>query len=137
MTETLSRFEQIGRQRLYPQLLLNDSPGIRRLRRLPFDLQKKHSSEPVTLLLSDGESLEVDVRNLTPSQAAQVFSSNRLRTIAEQRAWLEDQKTSELAVPATGNLPYRIVGKTVVFMETCRCSAGDLAKLLAQITDSK
>ena len=131
--ETIYRFEQIGRQQLYPNLLLNDSPGVRRLRRLPFDLQKKYATAPVTLLISGGETLEMDVRNLTPGQAAQVFSGDRLRTVAEQRAFLEDKKTTEAVVPASGNLPYRIVGKTVVVMQSCRFTTGDLARLLAQM----
>ena len=135
--ETIYRFEQIGRQQLYPNLLLNDSPGVRRLRRLPYELQKKHATAPVTLLLSGGETLEMDVRNLTPGQAAQVFAGDRLRTIAEQRAWVEDKKSSEDAVPASGNLPYRIVGKTVVVMQSCKFTTGDLARLLAQIESER
>jgi hypothetical protein len=133
--ETIYRFEQIGRQQLYPNLLLNDSPGVRRLRRLPYNLQKKYANEPVTLLISGGETLETDVRNLTPNQAAQVFSGNRLRTISEQRAYIEDKKSSEEAVPASGNLPYRIVGKTVVVMQSCKFTPGDLARLLFQVAN--
>ena len=131
--EVIYRFEQIGRQQLYPSLLLNDSPGIRRLRHLPYELQKKYSTDPVTVLVSDGETLEMDVRNLTPAQAGQVFSGDRLRSVAEQRSWLEDKKSSEAAVPANGNPPYRIVGKTVVVMQACKFKASDLARLIVEL----
>lgn len=131
--ETIYRFEQIGRKQLYPKLLLNDSPGVRRLRRLPYALQERYAICPVTLLISGGETLEIDVRNLTPAQAAQVFAGDRLRTVAEQRAFIEDKRAEDAAVTSVGDQPYRIVGKTVVVMQSCKFTTKDLARILAQI----
>ena len=132
-TETLYRFEQIGRKQLCPALLLNDSPGVRRLRKLPFELQSKYATDPIPLLTESGETLSVDVRNLTPEQALQVFSSDHIRSPGEQRAFIEDRKATSKAIPATGGLPYRIVGKTLVVMQSCKFSVRDLAKLLSEI----
>ena len=131
--EILYRFEQIGRKQLNPRLLLNDSPGVRRLRRLPIEVQEKHAVEPVAVLISEGQTLQIDVRNLTPRQAAQVFNCDRLRSLAEQRAWIEDKKTEESTVPAQGNLPYRIVGKTLIVMQGCKFTVRDLARIMAEM----
>lgn len=130
--EALYRLEQVGRGQLYPSLLLNDSPGVRRLRRLPYSLQKKHATEPLTVIVSGGDKLEIDVRNLTPGQAAQVFARDSIRTQAEQRAFLEDRAVME-QVASTGGLPYRIVGKTLVVMAGCKFTTSDLAGIIAKI----
>lgn len=129
----LYRFEQIGRKQVYPRLLLNDSPGARRLIKMPYALQVKYSDEPMALLTKSGDSLKVEVRNLTPDQANQAFASDHIRTLAEQRAWLEDKESFSAAVPASGNPPYRIVGKTVVVMQGCKFSVGDLARILVEL----
>jgi len=130
--EALYRLEQVGRGQLHPTLLLNDTPGVRRLRRLPYSLQKKHATEPLTVIISGGETLEIDVRNLTPGQAAQVFTRDSIRTPAEQRAFIEDRAVMCQAV-STGGLPYRIVGKTLVVLTGCKFTTSDLAGIIARI----
>ena len=130
--EALYRLEQVGRGQLHPTLLLNDTPGVRRLRRLPYSLQKKHATEPLTVIISGGETLEIDVRNLTPGQAAQVFTRDSIRTPAEQRAFIEDRAVM-CQVVSTGGLPYRIVGKTLVVLTGCKFTTSDLAGIIARI----
>src|SRR5512133_1827607 len=56
--EMVYRVEAIGRKKLHPRLLLNDTPGTRRLRNLPYSLQEKHATEPVRVLLPDGDTLQ-------------------------------------------------------------------------------
>lgn len=134
--ETVIRFELIGRRKLHPKTLLNESPGIRRLRRLPFQLQEKYVTCPVSLVVkSNGkyDILNVDVRNLTPDQAAQVFDSSGVRSEGAQRAWLEDKAASKLVVESQPDSPYRIVGKKLVVMSACQFTVRDLAQLMARI----
>jgi hypothetical protein len=93
--ETIYAFDKVGRMQLHPQLLLSDCPGHVQLRRLSYDAQQKYLGEPVPLLVrteSGWESLNVDVRNLTTLQAAQVFEGSKgVRSDAAQRAWLESR----------------------------------------------
>lgn len=134
--EIVLRLDQIGRNRLYPHLLLNDSPGVRKLYRLPRDLQEKFWSEPVELLISDGdktETLKVDVRNLSPAQARQVFNGATVRSVAAQRAWLEDEKARNFTAAVEVDDSYRVVGRRVVFRKNVSLTAKELARILAEI----
>lgn len=126
-------FDRIGRRLLHPDLLMDDSPGTCRLRELPFDVQAKHLTKPVQLLVVNGnkyDELSVDVRNLTAAQARQVFSKSGVRSIAAQRAWLED-KNAKQSVPS--DEPYRIVGRKLIVMEPTSFSPKQLAQFLANM----
>lgn len=134
--ETVRRFERIGLGQLHPQLCLSESPGVRRLRKLSYLLQERYATSPVELLVkADGkyDTLQVDVRNLTHDQAAQVFDANGLRSAAAQRAYIENAVLKRTDPPARGNLPYRTVKDDLVIMQPCRISKKDLARILADM----
>lgn len=133
--EMVIRFAQVGRKMMHPQLLVDGSPGMRALERLPYALQEKYIKEPVPLLVkTDGgwDTLSVDVRNLTIAQAKQVFNGHGVRSESAQRAWLEDQKAKSIK-PSTGNMPYRVVGRQLVILEPCKLTVADMARILAEI----
>lgn len=135
--ETVNRFVLIGQRKLHPQLCLSETPGVKRLRRLPYPVQEKHVVTPVDLVIKDDgkvKVLNVDVRNLTPHQASQVFSADGIRTEAEQRAWLED-KAAKRAVPTvSSDTPWRITrDRELVVSEPCRLSRRDVARILAEM----
>ena len=135
--ETVNRFVLMGLKKLHPQLCLSETPGVRRLRRLPYSLQEKHVKDPVDLVVKndDGkvEILKVDVRNLTVDQSAQVFSVEGVRSHAEQRAWIEDKATKRVVPPVNGDLPYRITGRELVILNPCRLPRRDVARILADM----
>jgi hypothetical protein len=68
------------------------------------------------------EELHVDLQNLTKNQAEQVFDKDRIRSIAEQRAWIIDQREQKrqamsqtaIALANTG-LPYRVTRTHFVY----------------------
>jgi hypothetical protein len=133
----LERFEQIGRKQLHPQLLCYDAPGFRKMTKLPYLVQERYLSEPVSLLIkteTGWESLRVDVKNLTQDQADQVFTRYGVRDAAAQRAFIEDRAAKRVAPPANGDLPYRIVGNKIVIMSACTLSTKELANILAEAT---
>lgn len=135
--EMVLRFQQIGLRQIHPHLLLCDGPGPRRLRQLTYELQDKYSKEPVELLVKTGddwETLKVDIRNLTPDQAIQVFSRTGINSHAAQRAILEDRAAKKIAAPVDVDMPYRITGRKVVVLNPCTFTATDLATMLAKIT---
>lgn len=134
--ECVKRFIDIGRKKLHPRLAISEAPGVRRLRRLPYAVQEKFSNEPLELLVSSGsgwETLRVDVRNLTPDQAAQVLDEDGPRSIAAQRAYIEDRAAKRVAPPIRASLPYRIVGKKLVVMTGCTLERKDLTKILGEM----
>lgn len=131
--EILSRFEAIGRNQLHPKTLLNNSPGMRRLRQLPYSDQARFLSEPVPVLVKTAtgiDTLQVAVKNLTPEQALQVFTPDGVRGLDAQRAWVESRTSRKHATSA----PYQIKGHKVHFNADCEMTARELAQVLAQMS---
>jgi hypothetical protein len=134
--EMVLTFARVGRSEVHPYLLLSDAPGIRRLRRLPYAVQEKYAKEPVRLLVShDGkwETLNVDVRNLTPDQASQVFGNDGVRSDAAQRAFIEDKAAKRIAPAVKANLPYRVTSRTLVVMEPVSLDRKELLRILNEM----
>lgn len=132
--EILARFEAIGRNQLHPKTLLNNSPGMRRLRALPFSEQTKFLQQPVPVLIKTQagvDTLNVAVKNLTAQQAMQVFTPNGVRSAEAQRAWIESRRNGKR--PAQGT-PYTIKGGKVTFRADCEMTARELAQVLAQLS---
>jgi hypothetical protein len=135
--EYVIRFEQVGRKKLHPQLILSSAPGARRLISLPYSLQEKHITEPVDVVIKTDagwETLKIDIRNLTKDQADQVFERDSIRSEAAQRAFIEDRAAKRVAPSTNADLPYRIVKNKLVVMEPCTFSASELARILSQAT---
>lgn len=129
--------EKVGRNKLRPELFFADKPGQRALARLPYEEQGKYLNQPVKLLVigSNGkpEELLTNVDVLTPEQVSQVFATNRIRDLSEQRAWVEGNKLKKLAEPIGADEPWRKVGKTIVFMKPCKMTAKQLINLLSEL----
>ena len=116
--EFVTRFAGIG-VKYMAELCVMECPGAKRLRKLPLPIQKRCMADSVEVAIQDREgrwtSLKMEVPNLTRAQAEQVFAKDRVRSLAEQRAWLEDQREhkrqaqnlSAVALASTG-LPYRV-----------------------------
>jgi len=133
--EVLRRFEQIGQRLIYPNLLVLDCAAAKRLIKLPYALQEKHYKEPVEVLVhADGkwETLLIDIRNLAPDQARQVFSSDGIRSPGAQRAYIESAATGKHS-PADDSLPYRVSGKKVHFNKGTVLTAKQLTHILSQM----
>lgn len=132
--KTVLNFDAIGRGKIEPKVLMSDSPGCRKLLRLPIAEQRRLMAEPVNLLInteSGWETLKVPVENLTTSQSRQVFADDRIRSESEQRSWLADMAAKNS--PTQHDDPYRVVGRKLIVMEPCQLTAKQLAQLLAQM----
>lgn len=128
----LSIFERIGRKQLHPSALLNNSPGMRRLRNMPYSEQERYILEPVPVLIKTEKGtdvLNVSVRNLTPEQAAQALSPDGVRPIEAQRALLE----APAKPPKPAREPYRIYGNRVIVSEPCTLTLRELKDLVEQL----
>lgn len=130
--ERVKRFADFGRKKIHPLLFVSGAAGAIRLLKLPYSLQEKYTKEPMEVLTANGEVLLVDVMNLNRNQAEQVFGFDRVRSPAEQRAWLESEAQSAPKKKVHADLPYRVVGKKVVCIEGCTLDHKDLLRLAAE-----
>ena len=135
----LNQLEAVGRGQMHPRLALTANPGFQRLRGLPYSDQERLLSEPVELLVEhEGEIdvLLVQVADLTPDQARQVFAQDCVRSQGAQRAWLEDQREKALVSKraVTISEPYQIHRNgTVEFKAGTVLTRRDLAEVLAKL----
>jgi len=136
--EIVIRFEQVGLRKLHPNLLVFDGHGPEALARLPYELQDKYSKEPVPLLIQTANGhwdiLKTDVRNLTRTQAMQVFYRDGVRSEAAQRSWIESRALKQIAPSTKSNLPYKTSGKSLIVLEPCTLTAKEIAGILAQMS---
>lgn len=134
--EIVDRFYAIGKRYIHPPLLIMDGPGAQALLKCPFEVQYRHTTEPVEVLIQvDGkwETLKIAVRNLTSEQARQVFSSGNIRSIGAQRAYIESLKMSKFNPHAKMDEPYRIIRKKLVIRNGPSFTASDLARILVEM----
>lgn len=133
--DVIETFERIGRKQLYYKLCLLEAPGIRALKRCPYSEQVQYSTDPIPMLLLNGresDHLTVAVHALNPEQVKQVFGGHRIRSLAEQRAWIENQKSKPR--PLDKREPYTLGKGRITFHEPVTLSASDMARLLSEIT---
>lgn len=91
--DLLLAFEKIGRNEIFPYVLLDKSPGSRQLLALPYDIQVKHYKEPVEVVakIIDGKPVVEKrlVSNLSKEEVQIVFGPNGIRSTAEQTELLK------------------------------------------------
>jgi hypothetical protein len=125
-------FEKVGRKCLHPQLIVGGGPNANKIRRLPYSVQERvFAGERFELLVSGGEHILVDVREATKEQAEQLVGDDHIRTLSEQRAWMEAQKTLAEAEPEV--MPYVIAGGTVTFRKGVKLTKQEVRRILAEI----
>ena len=138
--DVLAQFERIGRGHLHPQLLIATYPAATALQRLPASVRDALLTEPTELLtLKDGQTdiLLVHARNLTRDQVRQVFARNHVRSIDEQRAWLESERTAREQTVTRIDIPYAINHKRgcVTFRADVEVTEKELLRILTQLQD--
>lgn len=137
--DVLARFEQIGRNSLYPRLLASTSPGARALISCAFSEQKHYCHNPVeVLVMHDGnpDTLQVGIDALTSDQVKQVFIRGRVRDLAEQRAYLESKLEETRMAKVTeieDGAGYVLRGKQVLFKKGCAMTKDDLISILGRL----
>lgn len=138
----VARFEQLGRQQLMPYLLMATYPAAKKVIKLPYSEQRRLQNGSIDLLLEESggfDTLKVMPKNLTPDQCKQVFATDHIRDIAEQRAWLESRKreikeSEARRLVLSQDEPYVIQGKNkVVFSRPCEMSRKDLLRVLGEM----
>lgn len=95
------------------------------------------ADEPVQLLTTAGDTLNMPPSKLTAFQVRQVFGHGHIRDAAEQRAWLESEHTEKLsrAAPTSDSITIVNQGKRKgVMVGRVFVSLQELSRLVASLT---
>jgi hypothetical protein len=87
--------EAIGNGLIDYRLTTGEVKNSSLLRSLPLPDQKQFIEGAIEVLTENGETLLIAGQNLTHDQFRQVFNRTHIRSLAEQKAWIESQKTKQ------------------------------------------
>jgi len=137
----LESFERIGRNLIVPALLIAEYAAAPHIRKLPIEKQEQILKSGCSILIMNNgspDTLRCDVRDMTSSQCRQVFEGDHVRSISQQRMWIESEKArkslNEMSKAVTEVTPYTIHGKKVIFSKGCEMTQQQVAMLLAQLS---
>lgn len=131
----ISRFEQVGRKKIVPELMVASYPAARQILRLPYERQKTALNEPIEMLTESGDVLRIRAIDMTPLQVKQVFSSGDIRGLSSQKAWIESARLTK-SIETTmepDRLPYVISNRRVVFRKNAEFTKRELERILSEI----
>lgn len=133
--EMLLVFERIGRKQIYPPLLMDNSPGARRLLEMPYDVQERFSKEPVDVVVN-GDMLAPSVekryvKELSASDAKIVFGTSRVRSVSEQVEYRQQhnpvgrkKKSDRAKEPTLGTWLIKVSPYGAVVLEASNATIG-------------
>lgn len=125
-------WEAVGRKWMHPKLLMGGGGRFsNKIKRLPYSTQERiFDGEKFPLMTATGDTLNVDIRNITTEQAEQLFDGSHIRSLPQQKAYMESRKTSVVEEVSIGEvLPYKIVGCRVHFRKDCVMTRDELKTL--------
>lgn len=135
--DLIAALERVGREQCLPELLIADYPAANPMQLLPLSEQKRCTDGTIEMLvMNDGmaDTLQVSARDLTKEQCKQVFAKGSIRTLGEQRLWMQQRQQQEAQLAAkTITPPYIIRNHKVVFTAGAEFNRRDLAILLSQL----
>jgi hypothetical protein len=130
-----SQLEALGRGLIHPKLILGgvaDRQKNTLIKNLPMSLQNRvFNEEKFPLLISGGDVLDVSILSATPDQTRQLCGYGEIRTLVEQKAYVEGQKLEEELKPQ--ELPYYIKAGKIIFRKNTELSRSEIKLLLTQL----
>ena len=130
-----AQFEAVGRKWMHPRLIMGgmtDRKKASLIKKLPYSMQdrvfKKHRFD---LLLPGGDHIKVDMMESTAKQAEQLCNGTAIRSLSEQKAWLEARAVLDDEKPEL--LPYTICGGKVSFRRGVTMNRSELKRLLQEM----
>ena len=129
------QFEAIGRKWIHPKLILggmSDAKKTNIVKRLPYSLQNRvFDGEKFPLLIAGGDVLEVSILDASSEQTMQLCGEGNMRTLREQKAYIENSKLREDLKPQ--ELPYYVQKGKVIFRKNTEITRAELKQLLTQV----
>ena len=92
-SQTWSGMIRIASGEMDHRLLFDATPGARALTHCDATTQSLYINKPIPVCCGNGDTILVQLDKMTSEQTRQVFNRGAIRDIAEQRAWIETQKT--------------------------------------------
>lgn len=134
-TSFLRKLEAIGRNTMDHRLLAGTvCKHTTQIRRLRFDLQKRVlDGEKFPFLTADDSPLLIDIRDCEKWQAKQMFAGDHIRTIAEQKSWIENVKAEQKATNIKRAVPWVVTKKTVRFEAGAELTHQQIIQLALQL----
>ena len=132
-TDAWAGFEAIGRRWMHPKLLMGGGGKYsKNIKKLPYSDQRQiFEGARFDMLTSSGEILKVDVRQIEPAQAEQMFDKSHIRSVAEQKAFIESRKPDK---PSNSvEVPYTFVRNGVHFTKDTVVNKEQLRRILQEI----
>jgi len=137
--QALADLERIGRKQLHPMLMASNRPALKALRKMPYSEQERYATQPVELLVvanpDNTTTLQVSIHSMTADQVRQAFNGNHVRSLAEQRAYIESEKSKRMikqAPPITSD--YVVSRGCIVTNRPMTLTQEDLVRMLAEVT---
>lgn len=129
-------FEAVGRKFMHPNLLMGGISDRKKntiIKKMPYSVQCRiFNHERFPLLIEKGETLNIDILEATAFQVEQVCGDGSIRTLGEQRAWLEDQDKN-IEPEDVEPMPYTIRGGSVVFRRGAVMTKQELRRILVDM----
>ena len=129
----IGKLESLGRKLILPQLLIAAWPAATLIPQLSYSQQEQAVEEGVELLLDNGDTLKVKAENLTYNQAKQVIGGGSIRSLAAQKAWLEEEKKKASVSVKKAVASYQIKGGRVIITTACQLTQKDLLRMLQEL----
>jgi hypothetical protein len=130
-----NQLEALGRKWIHPKLVLggmSDPKKTNLVKRLPYSTQTKvFNNDRFKLLVSGGDYIEVNFFDATHEQCKQLCGDGFIRSLSEQKSWLEQQKVYKEIKPE--ELPYHIVGGKITFRKNVSLTRAEMKQLLSQL----
>ena len=130
-----TKFENVGRGFMHSKLLIGaGGRHSNKIAKLPMSEQKLMFDGKVDLLLQDGDTIKVDAKTLRPSDAKQLFANNHIRSLSEQKTYIESIKAEHsLKMEEYKTLPYEIKGNKIFFKHNTELTKQELKKILEAV----
>jgi hypothetical protein len=132
----LRRLEKVGRGVMSRRLVLESGRWVEKVARLPLSEQEEALNDGVDVLCEDGmDHRRISVCELSPKQMQQVFGDDGLRTLAEQRTWMEEQEQDRVrcAPMKLPELVWKVRGNRVVIGSPCELTRQQMLMILAEM----
>ena len=132
---TWQKLEAIGRKTVDPKLLLGmGGKHTGKIKKLPYSLQKAIlSNQKFEYLTSSDSKLKIDLMNCTDEQAKQIFANDHIRSLPEQKAWIESEKTKVKENEVEHYLPFEFRKEGIYFKEGTLLTHDEAKRLLLQL----
>ena len=136
-TSTWSGFIRIASGEMDPRLLFDATPAARALTKCDVQTQEYYIENPIPVSCGNGDTILVQAEKMTGEQARQVFNHGAVRDLAEQRAWIETQKTRHqiVAKPTIDKANEVFVKGAHLHVGALKLSRAELLRFLGQMED--